>query len=141
MALGVIPEVECMMKVIAMVRRRAGMTASEFREYYERNHVPLAHQYLGHLFTGYRRNYVDIADTRGGGARNPGNAASNLDAVTEIWLKNEDAWDEMRRILSDPVMGPIFREDERRFMEQSALTVFPVTEVASPEAAMAGEVG
>ena len=38
------------MKVMLILKRKAGMTAKEFQDYYESSHVVLAHKYLGHLF-------------------------------------------------------------------------------------------
>lgn len=127
------------MKVIVMIKRKPGMSLEDFREHYERSHVALAHKYLGHLFTDYRRNYA-VPDGPGAaeGAPNPGQAEAGFDVVTELWLRDEAAWLEFREILADPEIGPIFREDETRFMDQSQLTVFAVDEVRSPAHVLGG---
>ncbi|MGN7931732.1 EthD domain-containing protein [Sphingopyxis sp. 22461] len=118
------------MKIIVTIQRKPGMTSAAFRDHYERSHVALAHKYLGHLFTDYRRNYVLQEDEDG--TPSPSNSDATCDVVTEIWLRDEAAWTEFRQILADPEIGAIFREDETHFMLQSQLTVFPVEEVRSP---------
>lgn len=124
------------MKVMVTIQRKPGMTAAAFREHYESSHVVLAHKYLGHLFTDYRRNYVcrDDDDRLGG----PSNASATYDVVTEIWLRDAAAWVEFCELLADPEIGAIFREDETHFMVQSQLTVFPVEEVVSPAHVLGG---
>lgn len=124
------------MKVIVTIQRKPGMTPAAFRDHYERSHVALAHKYLGHLFTDYRRNYVVHGENEG--APSPSNADATCDVVTEIWLRDAAAWTEFREILADPEIGAIFREDETHFMLQSQLTVFPVEEVRSPAQALGG---
>lgn len=119
------------MKVMLLLKRKAGMSAQEFQDYYERSHVQLAHKYLGHLFADYRRNYMmPVADGQSD-TQNPGLANPDYDAVTEIWLKDENAWAEMQKIMADPEIGRIFMEDEEHFLDRPALRIFPCFEVKS----------
>ena len=119
------------MKVMLLLKRKAGMSAAEFQEYYERSHVALAHKYLGHLFADYRRNYMLPVEGGQGESQNPGLANPDYDAVTEIWMKDEAAWAEMQRIMADPEIGRIFMEDEEHFLDRPALRIFPCFEVKS----------
>lgn len=50
------------------------------------------------------------------------------DAITEIWLKDQDAWLEMQRITAHPVIGKIFMDDEEKFLDRPALKIFPCEE-------------
>jgi hypothetical protein len=117
------------MKIVILLKRRADITHSQFREHYEKSHVELAKKYLGHLFTDYRRNYPIPTGTPVGEAPNPGLADSAYDAITEIWLRNEAAWIEMQRIVSDPKIGGIFMKDEENFLDRPALRIFACEEV------------
>ena len=119
------------MKVMLILKRKPGMSAQAFQDYYESSHVKLAHKYLGHLFADYRRNYTLPVEDKQGDNPNPGLADPGFDAITEIWLKDESAWDEMQRIISDPEIGRIFMEDEEHFLDRPALRIFPCFEVKS----------
>jgi hypothetical protein len=119
------------MKVMLILKRKAGMSPEAFQEYYERSHVKLAHKYLGHLFADYRRNYTMPVEDKQGDNPNPGVTDPGFDAITEIWLKDAAAWDEMQRIISDPEIGRIFMEDEEHFLDRPALRIFPCFEVKS----------
>lgn len=119
------------MKVMLLLKRKAGMSAQEFRDYYESSHVKLAHRYLGHLFADYRRNYMLPVAGGQDETQNPGLANPDYDAITEIWMKDEAAWAEMQRIMADPEIGRIFMEDEDHFLDRPALRIFPCFEIQS----------
>ncbi len=123
------------MKVMLILKRKQGMSAQAFQDYYEESHVALAHKYLGHLFLDYRRNYTLPVEDKQGDNPNPGVTDPGFDAITEIWLKDEAAWDEMQRIISDPEIGRIFMEDEENFLDRPALRIFPCFEVKSEKVA------
>jgi hypothetical protein len=116
------------MKVMILLKRKSGMSAAAFRDYYENSHVVLAHKYLGHLFIDYRRNYSETVAEQVGEKPNPAVADSPFDAITEIWLKDRDAWLEMQRIIADPSIGKIFMEDEENFLDRPSLRIFPCQE-------------
>lgn len=122
------------MKIMILLKRKAGMTPEEFREYYERSHVALADKYLAHLFADYRRNYILPVEGDQSDTQNPGLANPDYDAVTEIWLKDENSWAEMQRIIGDPEIGRIFMEDEEHFLDRPSLRIFPCFEVISQPA-------
>jgi hypothetical protein len=49
-----------MYKVVALLRRKADLTHSEFKDYYETRHVPLIER-LTPPMLAYRRSYVDLS--------------------------------------------------------------------------------
>lgn len=122
------------MKVMILLKRKAGMSHADFVDHYENSHVVLAHRYLGHLFVDYRRNYPLPVVERVGDAPNPAVADSPFDAITEIWLADYAAWLEMQRIIADPVIGKIFMDDEENFLDRPSLRIFPCHEVHSDPA-------
>lgn len=93
------------MKIMKLLKRKAGISHTAFVDHYENSHVVLAHRYLGHLFVDYRRNYPLPVTERVGETPNSAVADSPFDAITEIWLEDHEAWFEMQRIIADPVIG------------------------------------
>lgn len=119
------------MKVMILLKRKAGMSHADFVDHYENSHVVLAQRYLGHLFVDYRRNYPLPIVERVGDEPNPAVADSPFDAITEIWLEDHAAWLEMQRIIADPVIGKIFMDDEENFLDRPSLRIYPCHEVYS----------
>lgn len=118
------------MKIMILLKRKPGMTMEAFRAHYESSHVVLAYKYLGHLMVDYRRNYALPVDAAGQSAdtANPAVTDSPFDCITELWLHDRDAWLEMQRIISDPVIGKIYMEDEEKFLDRPSLRIFPCEE-------------
>lgn len=112
-----------MIKLIFMLKRKAGLSTEQFRQHYESSHVELAHKYIGHLLTNYRRFYPTFT------TRNPSNQPAGsvpppfdlgYDAITEMEVADEAALMEMQRIFNDPEINPILAEDELRFLDREA---------------------
>jgi hypothetical protein len=117
-------------KVILFLKRKAGLTPEQFRVHYESSHVKLAQRYLGHLIVGYRRNYPRFATLNPSSVpagSQPAPHDIGYDCITEIWVKDEAAFAELRRIFDDPVIGPIVAADELKFLQRDA-TVMIVSE-------------
>ncbi len=62
-----------MYKIIHLIKRKSHLTHDQFRKHFERSHAAMAIKYCGHLFSEYRRNYVDQA-FGGGDSRQEGSA-------------------------------------------------------------------
>lgn len=112
-----------MAKLVFFLRRKPGITPEEFRNHYENSHVKLAQKYIGHLLVGYHRNYPILAYL------DPSNIAPGTepepydigyDAITEMRVRDAAAVEEIARIFNDPVIQPILREDEEKFLDQKA---------------------
>lgn len=112
-----------MAKLIFFLKRKPGITPQQFRDHYENSHVKLAHKYIGHLLDGYHRNYPTFA------CLDPSNIPEGTepqpydigyDAITEMRVKDQAAVDEIARIFNDPVIRPILREDEEKFLDQKS---------------------
>lgn len=118
------------MKIMVLLKRKPGMTMEAFRAHYEGSHVVLAYKYLGHLMADYRRNYALPVDpgAQSSDTANPGVADSPFDCITELWLHDHNAWLEMQRIISDPVTGKIFMDDEEHFLDRPSLRIFACEE-------------
>ena len=103
-----------MYRIMWLLKRKPGTTHEHFRHHYETSHSVLGQKYFGHLILSYQRNYNSARAKDGGGDR-----ASDYDCVT-IWeMPDAAAVDEIYRIMADPVIGPIFLEDETHFLDST----------------------
>jgi len=109
-----------MIKAIALVKRKSGLSHEEFQRHYEEVHAPLAMKYLLTI-KRYVRNYV-IAP---GGAREP-----EFDCVTEFWYENMGGLQAARDLLRSEA-GRVIREDEESFIDRSKVVSFLVEEKAT----------
>lgn len=119
------------MKAIVLLKRRSDITHEQFRHHYETVHAELAHKYLGHLFLDYRRNYPKLVEYGARSSDTPTAFQSPYDAITELRYRDRAAFEEAQRIMSDPVIGKIFEEDEKNFMDRAEFRVFTCDEVVS----------
>ncbi len=99
-----------MARVIGLFTRVQGMSAEEFRDYYDNHHAPFAASHFGHLWSEYSRHWIDRSEGQPG-----------PDVVTEIVFADDAAMDEMfattRRDLSlrDAIVA-----DEDKFIDRAA---------------------
>lgn len=114
-----------MLRIAWLLRRKPGITHAEFRDHYERSHSALGKQYLGHLMLGYRRKYnvrdEDAANSADPMVRAFAAKAWDYDCIAEWDLRDEAALGEVFAILSDPVIGPIFHDDEEHFLDRNSV--------------------
>lgn len=118
-----------MAKLIGLFKRRDGLSAAEFRDYYENQHAPMATGHLGHLFASYTRSYVAHEIS---GEGNP--VDQDVDVVTEIVFRDDAAMAEMFALAgNDPELRELIAADEARFMDRAASRLIIVTEHAATE--------
>lgn len=126
-----------MIKLIVMLKKRPDLTTAQFRAHYENSHAVLAMRYFGHLWVEYRRNYpvssVNFSAMDAGRNPRPDDHRIEFDAVTEIVMPDQAAFDEMLRLLNEPETRRLFSEDEMRFADRDA-SRFTVCEVMQSQA-------
>jgi hypothetical protein len=119
-----------MYKVMWLMKRKAGTTHEQFREHFERSHAPMAKRHAGHLYAEYRRNYMNEVWC-GGDPRQEGSGYGprewNWDLLSEWIMPDENAFNEILRIMDTPGIREEFWEDEDRFMDRSATVMIPCT--------------
>ena len=106
-------------KVIVLVRRKAGLTPEQFRDGYENSHSRIAVELFGHLWIEYRRNYLTTGYSFEPDAHGSGGGADEIgfDAVSEFVLRDEAALEEMGRISAANIAR--IKEDEAKWFDQS----------------------
>jgi hypothetical protein len=112
-----------MIKIVALIKRRADLTLEEFRDHYLHHHAPLFHRTIpddvAAVIISYAQNHVAQL-----GAHAPEAA---YDCVTEIGFRDLEgmrswsAW-----YLGDE--GVVLRDDEERFMDTSRRVVLVTDE-------------
>lgn len=101
-----------MIKVVALIKRRADLTRDEFSDYYEHRHAPLFHRVIPPAVSSAIIRYVQNHVVTLG----RGNANTPYDCVTEIGFSDLAGF----RLWSDWYLGRdghVLREDERNFMD------------------------
>ncbi len=108
-----------MISMLVMIKRKAGMSKEQFREYYETNHVALAKKHTAHLFADYRRNYVNSAVSLANWDDSAATQQSPYDVITTIVFENQTKCDEFFRLVSRPEIKKAFADDEANFMDRN----------------------
>jgi uncharacterized protein (TIGR02118 family) len=108
-----------MLKMIALLKKRAGMSREEFRDYYEGHHVPLILQQQGPNMLEYRRNYLT-------GEMINGADDSPFDVITEFLYPDRAAFDRAFARMLSPEATKERTDDEERLFDMPAIRVFIV---------------
>ncbi|MFN3458212.1 MAG: nuclear transport factor 2 family protein [Novosphingobium sp.] len=120
-----------MIKAIALLRRKPGLTREAFIAYYETRHAPLIRSLLPEI-ADYRRNYVDRTGTFESTV-----AAIDFDSVTEMRFANRAAYDAFLARAADPQVARLIAEDEENVFDRAATRMFVVDETPAARAAPA----
>jgi uncharacterized protein (TIGR02118 family) len=115
-----------MIKTIAFLKRKAGLSHAQFVDYYETRHVPLILS-IAPQVCEYRRNFL-LSD----GAITPAGAAPfEYDVVTELWYADEAAYQSAMAAFTDPVNAQRIGADEENVFDRSVTRFYRVDERTS----------
>ena len=109
-----------MVKTVALIKRKPGLTHEEFVKHYEEVHAPLALEFFGAL-KKYVRNYL---------VGLPGEEEPPFDCITEFWFEDLAAGLATQE-LSQSEAAQALHEDEDRFMDRASVVSFLVEERSS----------
>jgi len=112
-----------MIKAIALLKRKQGITLEEFRRRYEEVHAPMAVR-LFPTMTKYVRNYVISAPFA------PGAGEPEFDCITEECFDNQEDFQAWRDIAFGEA-GRAIRDDERNFLHRKRTVYLLVDAVRS----------
>ncbi|MEV0692555.1 EthD domain-containing protein [Streptomyces sp. NPDC050388] len=118
-----------MIKLVAVLSRKPGLSVEEFRTHYEQVHAPLILSLVGPHLMDYRRNYVDHATASGGVNSAPGQDLLDFDVITDMWYADRACFDRAMEVFRDPGHAARVRADELTFMDRDKKRVFLVDEV------------
>ena len=122
-----------MYKCIILMKKKTGMTRSEFIEYYENKHVPLLRE-LAPMREIYRRNYIVFDDPMFNvDGRNGAADSVAFDVITEsIFATREDAEAAKNAVLGAPETLKRVKADEANFVEPGSVRMYVVEVRQSP---------
>lgn len=115
-----------MIKTIALLKRKPGMSREAFIEYYESRHAPFIRAMLPGIVE-YLRNYIDLADAH----VFPGAAPIDFDVITEIWFTDRAAYDEAMAVLARPDNWAALVADEENLFDRDKTRMFVVREAGA----------
>jgi hypothetical protein len=105
-----------MHKLISFVRRKAGTSHAEFKDYYERYHSKLGIEFLPPLCKKYLRRYITPI-------RHPMKTDQpphpEFDCLVEFWFEDEAACRQFEASVSDPARTRYIIEDEEKFVDRA----------------------
>ena len=111
-----------MIKIIALLKRRPGMSFDEFVDYYENNHAPLA---VAHMAGAQRyvRQYLRPLD-----GKESFDVEPPIDVVTQLWIEDQKSADAIFARLAEPSVAAAITADEALLFDTSSIRVFRVDE-------------
>ena len=115
-----------MLKQVALLKRRDGMSMDEFIHYYENHHAKMAAKYMP-LARRYLRRYVRPE-------KNPitGEIVElDFDVVMEIWWNSRQDFEETMKRIGEGEAHRLFYEDEEKLFNSHNNRVFTVDEFES----------
>jgi uncharacterized protein (TIGR02118 family) len=121
-----------MIKMMFMLKRRAGMSSEEFERYYESNHARLGEKHVVNAARYVRRYLKGLPEPFTGTVREP-----DFDVVTELWFETQADMDAaMSHLVKSEVVQEIAADEDKLF-DRSRNRVYLVEEVDSPVRASA----
>jgi len=115
-----------MIKTIALLKSKTGITRAQFIDYYETRHVPLILS-IAPQICGYRRNFIEAA----GAILGPEAAARDFDCITELWFPDAVAFAAAMAAFADPANAERIAADEENVFERGFTRFFAVEEHVS----------
>jgi uncharacterized protein (TIGR02118 family) len=117
-----------MIKVVALFKRRAGMSSEEFREYYENHHVAIFGDIMATpgIERYVRRYLTPIADPTTGIVNDSG-----FDVIMELWFSDSKLFESQFQNAADSPFRVLVAEDEARLFDRSQMFTHIVDEVES----------
>ena len=112
-----------MIKTIALLKRKPGMTHEQFVDCYENRHAPFIRAMLPAI-VDYRRNYIGPDDAR----VFPGAAPVDFDVITELWFADQAAYDRAMALLAEPDNWAALVADEENLFDRDKTRMFVVRE-------------
>ena len=117
-----------MVKLMACLRRKPGMSEEEFHQYWEETHGPLVMDVTE--FSRYFRRYIQSHTLQGLSAVFPPQAIPAYDGIAEVWFESED---ELQKAFAEPRYLEIIRPDEEKFLDLANCVTFIVEEASIVE--------
>lgn len=113
-----------MIKLMGMLKRKPGMSAQEFHQYWRNVHAPLVMGVQG--FARHVRKYVQSHATAAQLVAGPDGGPA-FDGIAELWF---DSISELHQAISDPSYLSEIHPDELKFLDFPNCVILLVEEVS-----------
>lgn len=114
-------------RVAVLLQKKDGMSAEEFKDYYENTHVKLVEKYLPEqgLIRYSRRYLTPMIDIISG--KTP---ESGVDAITELWFSSDELYEKYvtQGTCLDPEADRMLAEDSVKFLNMSTAVAYTIEE-------------
>jgi uncharacterized protein (TIGR02118 family) len=111
-------------KILLLLKRKPGMSKSNFRSYYEDRHIPLCLPYMSGV-SRYFRRYLEPQPHPENGL----NQELPFDVITEMWFDDEEVFKATLAHITTTVLPDNIVEDERNFFDRPTITIVTATEL------------
>lgn len=112
-----------MIKSIAILKRKPGLSREEFIKHYEEVHAPLVLKHIPMLRRYVRNHVIPVSSPHN-------NSEPDFDCITEFWVDDMEGSQEAGDIWTSEA-GRAIREDEETFLDRSKIITFLVEEKVS----------
>jgi hypothetical protein len=109
-------------KVVGLFKRKKGMSAEDFRDYYENHHIKLFEEHVSHPgVLRYSRRYL----TPISGLASPMGMPKDggYDVIMEVWYSNRELFESFRG-QSDPAFSEMVKKDEENFFDRESMSIY-----------------
>ena len=112
-----------MVKLVLLLKRRAGMSVEDFRKYYETTHSALGKKLLP-TAVRYQRRYLQAIGA------SPGYEATGetYDCITEVWFADQAAMEAGLAVAAEPEAAALLANDEEKLFDRSKIRFYVVDE-------------
>lgn len=118
-----------MIKMVFLLKRKAGLSREDFIRQYEGGHARLGEKHVPNAARYVRRYLEPVAELFTGEAIEP-----DHDVITELWFENHEQYEiAMERLAQPDVVAEIVADEETIF-DRSKHRVFMIDERDSPVA-------
>lgn len=113
--------------MVTLIRRKPGLSMSEFIDRYENGHRLIGERYLRGYAMRYVRRFLHPMSAPGHEAP----VAPGFDVLMEIWFPDRAAYEAAMAAISAPEAAREIAEDEQRLFDRGSLCSFTVEEFES----------
>ena len=119
--------------MLALLKRREGMSKEDFQAYYETTHSEIGKRVLGGWAIRYERRYLQLTAGE--------EQDQDFDVILEIDFPDEAAFQGCFAAMSDPESQKIITEDEAKLFDRSRMRAYRVESRTSVLPAQKGRAG
>ena len=113
-----------MVKLIALISKKDGISDKKFRSYYENKHVPLIKNIFPSL-SGYERKYL-IESNMLDGEFTLKSINHNFNVITELSFDNEEGLNQFFKIAAKEEIVEMIRKDEQNFLDSEKTIMYRI---------------